>query len=69
MVSRHCTSVNCFIHIIIFVKMLYHLITISVLLFPFTGVNLLWTLRLLVLLNIFLVFFVSLMQVPYKINN
>ena len=49
--------------------MLYHLITISVLLFPFTGVNLVQTLRLLVLLNIFLLFFVSLMQVPYKINN
>ena len=37
MVSHHCRSVNCSIHIIIFLKMLYHLITISVLLFPFTG--------------------------------
>ena len=38
-------------------------------LYPFFGVNLVQTLRLLVLLNIFLLFFARLMQVPYKINN
>ena len=52
-----------------FVKKLYHLITIAVLLFSFFGVNLVQTLRLLVLLNIFLLFFACLTQVPYKINN
>ena len=38
-------------------------------LYPFFGVNLVQTLRLLVLLNIFLLFFARLMRVPYKINN
>ena len=38
-------------------------------LYPYFGVNLVRTLRLLVLLNIFLLFFARLMQVPYKINN
>ena len=38
-------------------------------LYPFFGVNLVQTLRLLVLWNIFLLFFVSLVQVPCKIKN
>ena len=42
---------------------------ISALLFSFIRVNLVQTLRLLVLLNIFLLFFARLMRVPYKINN
>ena len=42
---------------------------ISVLIYPFFGVNLVQTLRLLVLLNIFLLFFARLTQVSYKINN
>ena len=42
---------------------------ISALLFSLIRVNLVQTLRLLVLLNIFLLFFARLTQVPYKINN